>query len=86
VQIMNQPYKFGWSGNDLYLEVHPPLEDDRSTREREMTALTEQYVLLTRERPARIDWQAVEDAYRRRDGIPVRVGFALDAPKTASAF
>ena len=37
---MNQPYKFGWSGNDLYLEVHPPLEDDRSTREREMTALS----------------------------------------------
>jgi L,D-transpeptidase ErfK/SrfK len=77
VTIMNQPYKFGWSGNDLYLEVHPPLDDDQSTREREMTALTEQYVLVTRDRPARIDWQAVEEAYRRRDGIPVRVGFGL---------
>lgn len=42
-----------------------------------MTALTEQYVLLTRERPARIDWQAVEAAYRRRDGIPVRVGMGI---------
>jgi L,D-transpeptidase ErfK/SrfK len=86
VQIMNQPYKFGWSGNDLYLEVHPPLEDDRSTREREMTALTEQYVLITRERPARIDWQAVEEAYRRRDGIPVRVGSAIEAPRSVAAF
>lgn len=86
VQIMNQPYKFGWSGADLYLEVHPPLDDDQSTREREMTALTEQYVLLTRERPARIDWQAVEDAYRRRDGIPVRVGEAIDAPPSLAAF
>jgi len=86
VQIMNQPYKFGWSGNDLYLEVHPPLEDDLSTREREMTALTEQYVLLTRERPARIDWQAVEDAYRRRDGIPVRVGSGVGTPQSATAF
>jgi len=86
VQIMNQPYKFGWSGNDLYLEVHPPLEDDRSTREREMTALTEQYVLTTRERPARIDWQAVEEAYRRRDGIPVRVGSGIEAPQSVAAF
>ncbi len=86
VQIMNQPYKFGWSGNDLYLEVHPPLEDDRSTREREMTALTEQYVLITRERPARIDWQAVEEAYRRRDGIPVRVGSGIEAPQSVAAF
>jgi len=85
VTIMNQPYKFGWSGNDLYLEVHPPLEDDRLTRDREMTALTEQYVLLTRDRPARIDWQAVEEAYRRRDGIPVIVGSGLVAERTAGA-
>ncbi len=85
VTIMNQPYKFGWQGNDLYLEVHPPLEDDRLTRDREMTALTEQYVLLTRDRPARIDWQAVEEAYRRRDGIPVIVGAGLAAGQTATA-
>jgi len=86
VTIMNQPYKFGWSGNDLYLEVHPPLEDDRSTREREMTALTEQYVLLTRERPARIDWQVVEEAYRGRDGIPVKVGSGLAVGQSVAAF
>ena len=86
VMIMNQPYKFGWSGNELFLEVHPPLEDDRATRDREMTALTEQYVLLTRERPARIDWLAVEEAYRRRDGIPVRVGFGLDGEAAVAAF
>ena len=84
VTIMNQPYKFGWSGNDLYLEVHPPLADDRLTLEREMTALTEQYVLLTRDRPARIDWQLVEDAYRRRDGIPVLVGSGLATEQTAA--
>jgi L,D-transpeptidase ErfK/SrfK len=85
VTIMNQPYKFGWSGNDLYLEVHPPLEDDRMTRDREMTALTEQYVLLTRDRPAQIDWQAVEEAYRRRDGIPVLVGSGVATEPTAAA-
>jgi L,D-transpeptidase ErfK/SrfK len=84
VTIMNQPYKFGWSGNDLYLEVPPPLADDRLTRDREMTALTEQYVLLTRDRPARIDWQAVEEAYRRRDGIPVLVGSGLGTEQTAA--
>ena len=86
VTIMNQPYKFGWFGNDLYLEVHPPLEDDHSTRDREMTALTEQYVLVTRGHPARIDWQAVEEAYRRRDGIPVKVGSGLVAEQSVAAF
>ena len=85
VTIMNQPYKFGWFGNDLYLEVHPPLEDDQGTRDREMTVLMEQYVRLTRERPAQVDWQAVEEAYRRRDGIPVRVGSGLAAEPSAAA-
>ena len=27
VRIVNQPIKLGWSGNELYLEVHPPLEE-----------------------------------------------------------
>ena len=29
VRIINQPAKAGWHGGDLYLEVHPPLEEDR---------------------------------------------------------
>jgi len=28
VQIVNQPVKLGWSGSTLYMEVHPPLEED----------------------------------------------------------
>lgn len=85
VTIMNQPYKFGWSGNDLYLEVNPPLEDDHLTRDREMTALMEQYVQATSGRPARVDWPAVEEAYRRKDGIPVRIGSAVSAEQSAAA-
>jgi L,D-transpeptidase ErfK/SrfK len=29
VQIINQPVKAGWLDGTLYLEVHPPLEEDR---------------------------------------------------------
>ncbi|MFZ1624127.1 MAG: L,D-transpeptidase family protein [Gammaproteobacteria bacterium] len=77
VTIVNQPYKFGWAGDDLYLQAHPPLEDDKSTREREMTVLTEEYVQATRDRPAQVNWRLVEDVYRRHEGIPVRVGTAI---------
>jgi L,D-transpeptidase ErfK/SrfK len=28
VQIVSQPVKFGWRGDTLYMEVHPPLEED----------------------------------------------------------
>lgn len=75
VTIVNQPHKFGWAGDDLYLEVHPPL--DEASPEQSMTALTEQYVLATRDRPALVDWDLVQQAYERQDGIPVRIGEAL---------
>lgn len=75
VTIINQPNKFGWVGDELYLEVHPPLDDDDEGNS--MTALTEQYVQATRERPAMVDWELVRQVYERRDGIAVRVGEAL---------
>jgi L,D-transpeptidase ErfK/SrfK len=33
VQIVNQPLLLGWRGGNLYLEVHPPLEDDQRFRD-----------------------------------------------------
>jgi L,D-transpeptidase ErfK/SrfK len=33
VQIVNQPIKLGWIGDDLYLEVHPPLEEGGASEE-----------------------------------------------------
>ncbi len=33
VRIVNQPIKLGWSGDDLYLEVHPPLEEGGASEE-----------------------------------------------------
>jgi L,D-transpeptidase ErfK/SrfK len=85
VTIVNQPYKFGWLGNELYLEVNPPLNDDGGAGARGLTALTEQYVAATRTRPARVDWALVEEAYDRRDGIPVKVGEALGGEPTVAA-
>lgn len=33
VRIVNQPIKLGWVGDDLYLEVHPPLEEGGASEE-----------------------------------------------------
>ena len=77
VQLVNQPYKLGWSGSDLLLEVHPPLEDDETTVNRELTAITELYVKATDDRPAEVDWALVDRVYRERLGVAVRVGYAV---------
>jgi L,D-transpeptidase ErfK/SrfK len=76
VQIVNEPYKFGWAEDGLYLEVHPLLEGDRQSEDHGMTQITQLYVRATAERPARVDWTVVEQAYREKLGLPVRVGAA----------
>lgn len=76
VQIVNQPYKLGWVNDALYLEVHPTLEGDTTAEGQGMTLITQAYVKATESRPARVDWALVEEAYRAKLGVPVRIGAA----------
>lgn len=85
VRLINEPVKLGWSGESLLLEVHPALDEDEAGREGGMTFITERYVELTRERPAEVDWDLVEQVYQEQRGIPVVVGQATDiAPPVAA--
>jgi L,D-transpeptidase ErfK/SrfK len=68
VTIVDQPYKLGWLGNDLYLEVH--LDEDATAKGAhsvipESVANAEGLV---------IDWSAVEKALRENTGVPQVVG------------
>lgn len=77
VTILNQPIKFGWAGEELYIEVHPQLGDALPDAIGQMTNATEEYVRATRDRPAAIDWDRVEAALDRADGLPAAVGSAI---------
>lgn len=70
VRIVNQPYKAGWRGDALYLEVHPLLDDGPVAN---LTPLVRALINATRERRANIDWVAVERAAQQARGTPVRV-------------
>ncbi len=89
IEIINEPYKFGWAADGLYLEVHPHLEgDERADADGSgMTQVMQQYVRATNGRPAQVDWALVEEAYRAKLGIPVRVGTdaSVAGPVSAAA-
>ena len=75
VSIINQPVKFGWSGDALYLEVHPPLEkSDKNPASADMTLITREYVKVTESKQAEVDWELVAQVYREQLGVPVKVG------------
>jgi L,D-transpeptidase ErfK/SrfK len=83
VQIVNQPYKLGWSGDDLYLEVHTPLaqkEEAGNSDESALTSITRLYIQATRNRSAVVDWELVEKVFQDQRGIPTVIGRAYPEP------
>ena len=74
VRIVNQRLKFGWRGDDLYVEVHPPLERSEEEASPDMTLITREYIKVTGDQAAEVDWELVAQAYKAQTGLPVKVG------------
>lgn len=79
VTVVNQPVKAGWSEGELYIEVHPYVDDADGieTHGKPATPLTVDVddIVTTAAGDAaeRIDWDLVERAKRERTGMPVRI-------------
>jgi len=84
VQLVNQPFKLGWSGADLFLEVHAPLEEAEPGQALTLTAVMERYVQVTQDRPADVNWALVDEVFRAQRGTPVKIGHAVDEVETMS--
>lgn len=74
VHIVDQPALAGWHDGQLYLEVHPPLQED----ERDLTALAHEAIAaaLARAEHADIelDAEAIREAIEAPRGIPLPIG------------
>lgn len=68
VTIVDQPYKLGWLGDDLYLEVHIDKEEKRQSPRSVIPESVASAAGLT------IDWKAVERAVAENTGLPQLVG------------
>jgi L,D-transpeptidase ErfK/SrfK len=70
VLIIDQPYKMGWSADELYMEVHTPLEGDAIEWSEGLTNLTRIFVAATRQRSAQLDWREAEQVFQSNSGVP----------------
>jgi L,D-transpeptidase ErfK/SrfK len=68
VTIVDQPYKLGWLGDDLYLEVHIDKEEKRRSPR---SVIPES---VANAEGLQIDWKAVERAVTENTGLPQLVG------------
>jgi len=69
VRIVNQPFKLGWQDGQLWVEVHPALQED-SVEPPTLTDLTRLVVEVTRESLTPVDWTRVQRAFAETRGVP----------------
>lgn len=79
VRIINQPYKLGWEGDDLYLEAHTPLDDngEPSVVDKHQLVLKLIHSRADVQNNARIDWERVREVVGAETGIPAIIGTRL---------
>jgi L,D-transpeptidase ErfK/SrfK len=75
VRLVDQPYKMGWRGDELFMEVHTPLEGTDSADSHSLTNITKLLVAATQERPeivssGVIDWAKAERTFQSASGVP----------------
>jgi L,D-transpeptidase ErfK/SrfK len=68
VTIVNQPFKVGWRGNDLYLEVHATAQD----KTKPLTDVIPPAIASAQ--GVWVDWGAVRRAVAENTGLPQLVG------------
>jgi L,D-transpeptidase ErfK/SrfK len=86
VHIVNQPYKVGIAHDKVYLEVHPHLVEDRDIFRDQFSHVVELIVNKTASYEVHLDWTALQNAIREKDGIPTSVGVLTDrAAQNANA-
>ena len=73
LQIVSQPVKFGWEGDSLFIEVHPPLEEDELGRAKLAELARAGLEQTASERRFRLDDDAFGRALTGMNGIPVMI-------------
>ncbi|MFN2308524.1 MAG: L,D-transpeptidase family protein [Gammaproteobacteria bacterium] len=73
VQIVNQPVKVGWLAGTLYMEVHPPLEEDVARRTSLMNIALDVLDAALRQRRIPVSGAAINQAVLEQTGMPVPI-------------
>jgi L,D-transpeptidase ErfK/SrfK len=79
VMVVDQAIKLGWSGGELYMEVHPTVAEGDELEEKgwymptPVSGLKERIREAAGRHFARIDWPAIARAEQAKRGVPVRI-------------
>jgi L,D-transpeptidase ErfK/SrfK len=84
VRLINQPVKVAWAGGQLFLEAHPPVDDEGQSVEPDLQLLSQQLDQALGTDTAAIHWDLARATLQAASGMPTLVGLAAD-PDTPPA-
>lgn len=73
VQIVNQPVKVGWASGILYMEVHPPLDEDITRKNTLMNIALDVLDSALMNRRIAVSGSAIKKAVEEQTGKPVPI-------------
>lgn len=73
VQIVNQPVKVGWISGVLYMEVHPPLDEDIARKNTLMNIALDVLESALIKRRIAVSGSAIKQAVEEQAGMPVPI-------------
>ncbi|MFQ5643299.1 MAG: L,D-transpeptidase family protein [Thiogranum sp.] len=76
VQIVNQPVKIGWLFDTLFIEIHPPLEEQSEAPGALLETAMDLINAAWMQRHFVLDTQALKAAVNRANGIPLPIARA----------
>ncbi|MBN1684744.1 MAG: L,D-transpeptidase family protein [Gammaproteobacteria bacterium] len=77
VDIVKEPIKVGWRGNQLYLESHVPMEVKSYRGKEDLQSLIALVTPVLRRRRAEINWDKALRVANQQTGIPTVIGRAI---------
>ena len=73
VHIVNQAIKVGWSNNELYIEIHPNLDDKKDSYNDKLSTALNLIEKANNNQMLIIKGNVLKQALKRSDGIPVSI-------------
>ena len=73
VQIVNQPVKVGWLAGTLYMEVHPPLDEDIARKNTLMNIALDVLDSALQKHRVPVSGSAIKQAVLEQTGMPVPI-------------
>jgi len=84
VQLINEPLKMTRVDGEIWIEVHPPIDEQGQLAQVKLTDFEQRLDTLLGETEVAINWDIAIETLREASGIPVMIGLEL-APQDPAA-